>query len=91
MRYLAAFAALGLVVACSSGPPPMGTRHLKEKAAAAGEPICRRSPVLGSNKVVRECHTASEWAALAQGGSSGVSEVERTVRAAATADNGSAQ
>jgi hypothetical protein len=85
MRLLTVLAAALLLSACITDKPLMGTRGLKQ--ASAGNPdkkVCQRSHDLGSNKVVRECHTHAEWAEMAKGGRGSLDELGRRVTAATT-------
>lgn len=84
MRRLTVLAAGLLLAACASGKPLMGTRGLQQAVPAdPDKKTCQRSHELGSNKLVRECHSQAEWAAMAKAGKGDVDELGRRVTAAA--------
>ena len=85
MRLLTVLAAALLLSACVTDKPLMGTRGLKQASASnPDKKVCQRSHDMGSNKVVRECHTKAEWEAMAKAGKEGVDDLGRRVTAAST-------
>jgi hypothetical protein len=61
---LAAALSVTLLGACAGTPDP--EEVAATGASASGEPqVCRRFAVTGSRNAVRRCHTAAEWAAIA--------------------------
>jgi hypothetical protein len=83
MRLLTVLAAALLLSACVTDKPLMGTRGLKQPSANnPDKKVCQRSHDLGSNKVVRECHTQAEWAEMAKAGRGTLNGMDRAVTAA---------